>query len=53
MQEIRGCNGKLVCKADGESRTVEILQNGIITQIYFKLDGSIVVKSSKVIRQTN
>lgn len=48
MKEIRNCNGKLVCKANKESKTVEILQSGVITSICFMPDGSIAIKNKKI-----
>lgn len=41
MQEIRNSQGKLVCRVDKASKTVEIVLKGCITLIRFFDDGTI------------
>jgi hypothetical protein len=43
MHSIRNRIGKLVCKADPASYTVEIIQKGYKTIIRFRSDGTIEV----------
>lgn len=43
MTEIRNSQGKLVCRADKDSKTVEIAVKGNITVIRFTDDGKIKV----------
>lgn len=41
--KIRNSNGKLVCIADKNAKSVEIVLKGIVTTIQFCQDGSIKV----------
>lgn len=41
MQEIRNSQGKLVCRVDNASKTVEIVLKGCTTLIRFSNDGTI------------
>lgn len=41
MKEIRNSQGKLVCRADKDSKTVEIAIKGCVTTIRFSDDGKI------------
>lgn len=43
MTEIRNSQGKLVCRADKDSKTVEIAVKGNVTVIRFTDDGKIKV----------
>ena len=43
MQDIRNSKGKLVCRVDRKSRTVEISVKGDITVIRFTNDGEMKV----------
>lgn len=43
MQDIRNSAGKLVCRVDKASKTVEIVLKGCITLIRFSDDGSFMV----------
>lgn len=43
MKEIRNSQGKLVCRIDKRSKTVEIILKGCITLIRFSDDGTISV----------
>jgi len=47
MQEIRSASGKLVCKADSKSKTVEIVIKDEITILQFTSDGKVMVSSKK------
>lgn len=47
MQEIRNSSGKLVCRVDTSSKTIEIILKGCITIISFSGDGAL-----KVINKT-
>lgn len=47
MQEIRNSYGKLVCRADKNSKTVEIVIKGCITLIRFLDNGAIEVTNKK------
>ncbi len=47
MQEIRNSRGKLVCRADKNSKTVEIAIKGCITVIRFTDDGKIKIEHSE------
>lgn len=43
MQDIRNSQGKLVCRADKDSKSVEIAVKGNVTVIRFTDDGKIKV----------
>ncbi|MCL2555418.1 MAG: hypothetical protein FWE03_00165 [Firmicutes bacterium] len=47
MQEVRSQSGKLVCRADGKSKTVEIVIKNEITLVRFTDDGQVVVVGKK------
>ena len=46
MTEIRNSQGKLVCRADKDSKTVEIAVKGNVTVIRFTDDGKIKVTNT-------
>ena len=41
MQEVRNNQGKLICRADRLTKTVEIAVKGCVTKIRFSDDGKI------------
>ncbi len=43
MEEVRNSQGKLVCRVDKSSKTVEIILKGCTTLICFSDDGKISV----------
>lgn len=43
MQEIRNAKGRLVCRVDRKSKTVEIAVKGNVTVIRFTSDGKMKV----------
>lgn len=47
MQEIRNSQGKLVCRADSNKKTVEIVVKGCVTVIRFTNDGRIFVEHTE------
>ncbi len=47
MQEIRNSQGRLVCRVDKTSKTVEIVERGCLTVIRFTDDGKITVKHTE------
>lgn len=47
MTEIKNANGKLVCKLDQKSRTIEIVSKGFKTSIRFLESGELVVLNEK------
>ncbi len=47
MQEIRNSQGKLVCRADRNSKTVEIVVKGCVTVISFSDSGVITIKNTE------
>lgn len=48
MEEIRNGQGKLVCRVDRQTKTVEIAVKGSVTTIRFTDDGKIkVINTSK------
>lgn len=48
MEEIRNGQGKLVCRVDKPTKTVEIAVKGSVTTICFTADGKIkVINTSK------
>ncbi len=47
MKEVRNSQGKLVCRIDKPSRTVEIAVKGCITTIRFTDDGNINITNMK------
>lgn len=46
MEEVRNSQGKLVCRVDKSSKTVEIVLKGSITLIRFTDDGKINVTNT-------
>lgn len=49
MEEIRNNQGRLVCRVDRSTKTVEIAVKGSVTTIRFTDDGKIrVINTSKV-----
>ena len=46
MQDIRNGQGKLVCRADKDSKSVEIAVKGNVTVIRFTDDGKIKVTNT-------
>lgn len=46
MQDIRNSQGKLVCRADKDSKSVEIAVKGNVTVIRFTDDGKIKVTNT-------
>lgn len=47
MQEIRNNSGKLVCRVDKPTKTVEIAVKGSVTTIRFSDDGTIKVTNKE------
>lgn len=47
MTEIRNNQGKLVCRADKDSKTVEIAVKGNVTVIRFTDDGKIKIENTE------
>ena len=48
MEIIRNANGKTVCHADGEKKTVEIVKKGEKPTIHFLDDGTYDVENRKI-----
>ena len=46
MTEIRNSQGKLVCRADKDSKTVEIAVKGNVTVIRFTDDGKMKIENT-------
>lgn len=46
MQNIRNSQGKLVCRIDKDSKTVEISTKGNITVIRFFENGKVTIKNT-------
>lgn len=46
LTDIRNCQGKLVCRIDKPSKTVEIAVKGCVTTIRFSDDGKIKVTNT-------
>ena len=49
MKEVRNSRGKLVCRIDSPSKTVEIAVKGCITLIRFTDDGKINVTNTDTV----
>lgn len=47
MQDIRNSQGKLVCRADKDSKSVEIAVKGNVTVIRFTDDGKIKIVNTE------
>jgi hypothetical protein len=50
MKSVKDAAGKLVCKVDAETKTVEIVRNGIKTRIRFAPDGSVETSSNRIVK---
>lgn len=40
MTDVKNANGKLVCRIEEDTKTVEIVHKGYRTQVHFRPDGT-------------
>ena len=48
MDTVKNGNGKTVCRADGPSKSVEIIHKSYKTMITFRRDGTYTVTNTKI-----
>jgi len=48
MRCVKNCKGKLVCRVDEQTCTVEIVQKGCKTLICFKTNGIVEISNTEI-----